>query len=134
MRNKLYKLIIICLFATFGLGNALNAQTSDVTLEGQCGDSLYWKIADSTLSIFGTGAMYDYELSLDFSNFSIYSTAPWYSEQSSFNSLVIEEGITSIGNFAFYQCTNIVDSLIIPTVLTLSVRVLFICVQIYTAL
>ena len=134
MRNKLYKLIIICLFAAC-LGNALNAQTPDVTLEGQCGDSLYWKIADSTLSIFGTGTMYDYKLSLNFTNLSMVSTAPWFADRSSFNSLAIEEGITSIGNFAFYQCTSITDSLIIPNSIdTIGKSAFYMCSNLYSTL
>lgn len=55
--------------------------------------SLSWSLQDGILTISGTGVMPDY----DFSD----NLAPWYSYQSSITTVVIEDGVTSIGNWAF---------------------------------
>ena len=62
-----------------------------------CGPDLSWDIetadGENVLIISGTGPMFDY---------SVDSPAPWaYSEISK---AVIEEGVTDIGDYAFYQC------------------------------
>ena len=59
--------------------------------------NLTWKItSDGTLIISGTGDMPDYE-----SNFNNHITAPWDEYRSSFTAVVIEDGVTSIGDYAF---------------------------------
>ena len=64
---------------------------------GSCGDNLTWKLDDSgTLTITGTGAMYDYEA---FFGDDSHTTAPWYGLP--IEKLVLEEGITYIGRSAF---------------------------------
>ena len=68
------------------------------TLEG---DNLTWDLTDSTLTISGTGAMTDYSI------YSLSNRAPWYSSSSSITSVVINDGVTSIGNGAFYYCTSL---------------------------
>ena len=63
---------------------------------GSCGDHLTWKLADGTLTISGTGAMYDYEA---FFGDDSHTTAPWYGLP--FEKLVLEDDITYIGRSAF---------------------------------
>mgnify|MGYP002761875233 CR=1 FL=1 len=65
-------------------------------LSGECGANLTWTLDESTgtLTISGTGAMWDYDY-----DYSAYTTAPWCSL--SYSTLVLEPGITSIGNCAF---------------------------------
>ena len=97
---------------TFDFGNInvySNLETLDMTPHGKCGDYLYWNITDSTLTIFGTGAMYDYA----FEDFS-----PWYTHKESLKTLVLEEGMTSIGKYAFYRCSGFTENLIIPNSVT----------------
>lgn len=69
------------------------------TGSGNCGvntTNVKWKLtSDGTLTISGTGAMADYTTS---------STAPWYNYTSSITSIVVQEGVTYIGNYAFYKC------------------------------
>ena len=96
---------------TFDFGNInvySNLETLDMTPHGKCGDYLYWNITDSTLTIFGTGAMYDYEL----------GASPWYTRKESLKTLVLEEGMTSIGKYAFYRCSGFTENLIIPNSVT----------------
>lgn len=74
------------------------------TVSGQCGDDLYWTL-DGTglLTVTGTGDMWDYTS----------STRPsWNEYNSSIKNIVINEGATSIGNYAFYSCA--VNSVSMP--------------------
>lgn len=67
--------------------DAEDEETADDS--GTCGDNLTWKLVDGTLTISGTGAMWDYS----------WGTAPWYGL--GIDKLVLEEGITSVGDYAF---------------------------------
>ena len=65
---------------------------------------LNWSLAEGTLTISGSGVIPDYS-SPDF--------APWYSYRNSITAVEIPEGVTSIGNYAFYGCSNL-TSVTIP--------------------
>ena len=61
--------------------------------------NLTWKLdADGTLTISGTGAMKDYD----------YSDSPVYMN-SKVKKVVIEDGVTTIGECAFCNCTSLTD-------------------------
>ena len=61
---------------------------------GTCGEKASWELNKSgTLRIYGEGAM---------QNYSYKSEMPWYKYISQIKSIVIEEGVTSIGDYAFY--------------------------------
>jgi len=59
---------------------------------------------NGTLTISGTGAMQDFTI----------TDTPWYAVRSDFTSLVIEQGVTSIGAYAFFFSNNIVGNITIP--------------------
>ncbi len=73
-----------------------------------CGDNLTAVFADGTLTISGSGAMYDYSFS---------SLPPWYGIKSSITNVVIADGVTSIGEYGLYNCINMY-SITIPTSVT----------------
>ena len=77
------------------------------TISGSCGETVNYSYdkASRTLTIFGKGAIYDYD---NGSN-----KVPWSSYAADIQKIEIKSGITSIGYFAFYQCRN-VTSLSIP--------------------
>ncbi len=59
------------------------------------------------LTLTGTGAMADYEN---------YTKTPWYMEKDKIKKVIISEGITSIGNNAFYTCKSLTEITIPSTV------------------
>ena len=71
-------------------------------MEGTCGDNLTWKIdEEGNLVISGTGEMYDYTDEYDYDYGKYVSTAPFSAHI--VKTLVIEDGVTSIGDYAFYN-------------------------------
>lgn len=62
---------------------------------GTCGDDLTWVLDGNTITISGTGEMWDWEWS---------NPAPWDAYRESILAVVIEEGVTGVGAFAFYDC------------------------------
>ena len=72
--------------------------------------NLTWKLdADGTLTISGTGAMKDYDYYYN-------NPSPAYNN-SNVKKVVIEDGVTSIGNSAFYNCDGL-TSITIPKSVT----------------
>ena len=67
-----------------------------------CGDGLTWELSEGVLTIsydgVGTGVMDDW---------GGYNEAPWSSEKLQITSVVLPEGITTIGSAAFRGCTNL---------------------------
>ena len=82
---------------------------------GNCGTTdheseVTWSLnSGGVLTISGTGAMADFGDS--------YSKAPWLSYKDNITSVVIGEGVTSIGDFAFYEC-DYLASVSIPASVT----------------
>ena len=78
-----------------------------ITYSGTCGENLTWLLDTKTgeLTISGTGAMTEWS-----SN----SSVPWYSYYSSIKSVTIGNGVTSIGNNAFYGCTRLTSITVVP--------------------
>ena len=67
-----------------------------------------WVLDDNgTLTISGTGQMRGYSNS---------STAPWFSERLNVKNVVIENGVTHVGSYAFYYCVNLQSVTVSPTV------------------
>ena len=60
-----------------------------------------WTLESNTLTIRGTGPMSNYD------NYSDY--APWYGERSNIQFVMIEPGVTSVGNWAFCGCDQLVQ-------------------------
>ena len=87
--------------ATGGTGSSAGSGTTSVATSGNCGaegdgSNVTWNFdkATGTLTISGSGAMEDY-------SGTTYTNAPWYGQKDSINRLVFDEGVTSIGKYAF---------------------------------
>ena len=88
-----------------------------VVLSGNCGadgDNATFALTDEgVLTISGTGAMADYNCS----DYNTETNPPWYNSQITYvKSAVIGEGITHIGNYAFYNCSLLTEAAISSTV------------------
>ena len=96
------------LFLSFIL--ALLPIMASADANGTCGDNLNWSYVETTktLTISGTGAMYNYKSG---------SKAPWNNYQSSIQNAIIESGVTSLGDYAFDGCTSL-TSVTIPNSVT----------------
>ena len=80
---------------------------------GKCGDSAKWKLdAEGTLTISGTGKTWDF-IDEDWN-----ANAPWYdvSLRLRIKKVVVEKGITYVGTWAFYDCSEM-TSVSLPTTL-----------------
>ena len=78
--------------------NIYETRFASVVDSGSCGDKLTWSLSDDgTLTISGKGAMQNYES----------YGAPWYGFCSQVKTVVIENGVTSIGDYAFTGCTSL---------------------------
>ena len=77
----------------------------DVIDSGTCGDDLTWMLTqDGTLTISGSGEM-EYYHGAD--------TAPWCKNREDIVNVVVTFGVTSIGNYVFFNCSNL-TSVTIP--------------------
>ncbi len=89
---------------------------ADTTAGGTCGYNLTWTLdGDGTLTISGTGEMCNYDLISD--NGNTKTSAPWGKYYRSITSVVINDGVTSISNYAFYNCSSL-TSVTIPDSVT----------------
>lgn len=81
----------------------------EAATSGACGDNLTWQLDGNTLTIAGTGDMWDYGVT---------SHAPWYADdiRESIQTVIFDGNITSIGMRAFEDCENLTDITIPDTV------------------
>lgn len=84
---------------------------------GKCGDNAKWNLdSKGTLTISGKGNMSDFE---------IYNS-PWIKQSEKIKKVVINDGITRIGNYAFNNCN--LQSISIPSSVTsIGINSFFIC-------
>ena len=79
---------------------APKAEAATIVASGECGadgDNVTWTLdSDGLLTISGTGDMYDYTWEY---------IPPW--EMTLVRSAVVSDGVTSIGDYAFYDCSSL---------------------------
>ena len=88
-------------------GAAISAGAgAGATLASGTFDGIDWFIRDGTLTITGYGEIPDYSYA---------QPAPWMEHKDSLKALVIDPGVTKIGDYAFSGCSGFTGSLDIPT-------------------
>ena len=95
--------IFVPLFEYF---NSL-AAPAEATASGTCGTYLTWVLEDGTLTISGSGNMYDFSMS---------GATGWSQYSSQITKIVVESGVTTIGAYAFGSLKNLENVEIASTV------------------
>ena len=117
LKKRLLSILLaaVMVLTMLPLGLVETAYAATVVDSGTCGkngDSVTWKLtSDGTLTISGTGKMKDYG-----DNYGM-SVAPWYVGSSQVKTVIIEDGVTSIGDRAFDGCTKL-TRVVIPDSVT----------------
>ena len=95
------KRMILCVLALTALLIAGASGKGDENVySGRCGENLTWTVDENALIISGTGDMDNYSYEIVYSR--IVSSAPWQSiDDRIIQYILIEDGVTSIGDFAF---------------------------------
>ena len=106
-KRSISLILVLCLLACMLPATVFAAEA---VASGTCGENLTWTPDDSgLLKISGMGEMNNY---LDYH-------AEWYDYREQIVSIIIEDGVTSIGDYAFYDCDNLVSAEIPGSVLTI---------------
>ena len=79
--------------------NSGDSGSENIIASGTCGDNLTWELTnEGELIIEGIG---------DMSNYDYNTRSPWYSYRSSIGTVILGEGLTSIGTSAFSDCSSL---------------------------
>ena len=102
---KTLRKIVLCALTLLTLTALLSTAVfaEDMLEEGTCGEDIKWTLNMNTgeLILTGSGDMYDYGGSN--------GSTPWYSQRDLIKTVTVWEGITSLGDYAFYNCRYLDD-------------------------
>ena len=117
----LFSSVLFNSFAEIDFSSNVFKLKAKAATTGTCGENLTWTLDDEgTLTISGTGDMDNYS----------FDGGPWHT--TSIKQVILEPGMTSIGDGAFYN-HNKVTSIIIPdTVTTIGERAFAYCSSLYS--
>ena len=89
---------------------------------GSCGDALTWTLDSDTgtLTISGSGEM---------TNWGLDDNPPWYDDRSTVRSVIVGDGVTSIGSRAFYGCGSLTSVSLPDSVTEVGERAFGSCVR-----
>ncbi len=94
---------------------SLTVEQQDTSvMKGSCGNNVSFTLDKDSgvLNISGKGDMDDFSLSyviLDNGSPGVKCSAPWSAEASRISKVVVEDGVTRIGSYSFYDCTKLKD-------------------------
>lgn len=103
MKKRIVSLLLALVLAATLL--PVQAWGATVVDSGYCGGegdgkNLTWTLdSDGVLTISGKGKMKSYN----------YNSTPWYNIRTSIKRVSIEDGVSSIGKYAFYNCSSLTD-------------------------
>ena len=109
--------------------NEINIEKGNESLEiankyyyvNKCGENLLCLFDGvDSLIISGTGDMYNWENEVDI---------PWYDYKDLIKKVITEEGVTSIGNCAFYNCINLINITISDSMKLIGVSAFNYCIS-----
>lgn len=106
IKNTLLYLLPLLILAFLFLLNPIVFSTA--ADDGSCGKSLEWELDGGHLIISGSGDMTEYTEE---------NLPPWFESRKDISVITLPDGLTSIGKFAFYECTS-VKGISLPSTLT----------------
>ncbi len=143
--NKLFKkflaailmvAIVLCSAPISGLADIdlpnwfdFSIKSSAATETGTCGENLTWSFdtETGTLTISGTGDMDDYEIIYPDGGITSTINSPWSIYTEIIENIIIESGVTTIGNYAFEECKSLVNIAIPNSITSIGYRALHNC-------
>ena len=104
------RIVCLCIMAALCLCFLLPEKAQAVETSGTCGENATWSFdeATGTLTISGSGAMY---------NWSKNEMNEWFDLANRIKHIVVDEGITTIGDGAFARC-GALETISLPSTLT----------------
>ena len=98
--KRLLSVFLVCCLLAIFLPTMVLAV--DIVDSGTCGSNLTWTLdGNGTLTISGSGEMNDYY------NYS--SDRPWNQYLQNIKTVIIKDGVTTVGAYAFYYCKSLSD-------------------------
>lgn len=105
--KKKLKILVMKKFVLFFIALALSTMTNAFAIgAGSCGENVYWFLENGKLTIKGIGDMDNYEDD-------DHNRCPWWKDRFEIYKVEIEDGVTSIGDYAFDAAAN-ASEIIIP--------------------
>ena len=119
-----------CAYEYVMLWNHRYVLLSNKTESGSCGPRLTWTL-DTVTGVFtvsGNGAMYNYYENEYYDGVNV-TNVPWEKFSNLIKSVVIEDTVTSIGDYTFYWCRSLEDLYIGKAVTSIGEKAFYDCVS-----
>ena len=115
MKKVISIVLSICMLFSITAGLDINVFAKDLPSSGICGENLTYTYTNSNgksvLTISGTGDMYNYGTN----GYNDVSNSPF--QKTDITNIVINSGVTSIGNYAFCECSKLTSVSFADTVI-----------------
>ena len=82
-----------------------------------------WSLQDGTLVITAQGAMQDYDSA---------AQTPWFKDRAEIRKIMVQQGVTTIGDYAFYGCENVTSVTLPDTVIQIGKLAFYGCKDLRT--
>ncbi|MDR0989523.1 MAG: leucine-rich repeat domain-containing protein [Prevotellaceae bacterium] len=113
--------ILFLVFAALYLSSCSKDEPAQTVDSGVCGTNLTWTLTDDgVLTISGEGEMTDYDY---------YDNTPWSKYLPEIKTILMKEGVTTIGSYAFKSCTGLSSVSISGSVTTIRTAAFFECIR-----
>ncbi len=106
MKKTVAVLLTLTMLFSFSACKGKESGTSENGGSAKKPAQVEWKAEEGTLTIRGEGDMPDYVYPRE-KNASPEKISPWTEDSETVEAVVIEEGTTSVGDFAFFECKKL---------------------------
>ena len=118
MKQSIKTIISIVMVLTIAIICMPMSMASEV-YSGTCGDNLTWTLDTETgeLVISGEGEMYDYSS----------EETPWFENRLKINSIVVNDGVSRLGDWSFMDCDSLTNVVIPESVIEIGSAAFYDC-------